>query len=235
MDVFNIAFSGFNLVYTIFLILMLFYWMTVFIGLLDLSSFDFDVDIDADVDVELDVDVDVDADVDVDTDVEVEKEVAIGGSGGGAGIFLTFLSFLNFGKIPFMVLMSFLALSMWSFAMIETHYFGIQSVVWASIFFVPNVVVGFLVTKVITQPLRPIFKEEENEFKTHKDIIGKTGEVILKTDDQNLGQVEIEGKQLGKILITVKADQGYSLANGDQALVIAYEEEDNYYVVTPFG
>lgn len=234
MDVLTIAFSGFNIVYSVFLILILLYWMTVFIGLLDMSSFDVDMDLDADVDMDLDVDVDADVDVDVDADVEVEKEIAIDGAG-GASVFLTFLSFLNFGKVPFMVLMSFLALSMWSFAMAEAQYLGITSFQWSAIFFVPNLVVGFLVTKIVTQPLKPIFKEEENEFKTHKDIIGKTGEVILKTDDQNLGQVEIEGKQLGKILITVKADKGYSLQNGDQALVIAYEEEDNYYVVTPFG
>lgn len=43
------AFSGINLPFTVLLILMLLYWMSVIIGVLDLSLFDFDVDADADL------------------------------------------------------------------------------------------------------------------------------------------------------------------------------------------
>lgn len=66
----------------VLLLVVMLYWVSVFMGLLDMGFFDVDLDVDMDVDV----DVDVDIDVDVDVNVEV-----IGG--GLVGI----LYFFNFG------------------------------------------------------------------------------------------------------------------------------------------
>ena len=79
-----------NIVYTILLVVVALYWLSVFLGALDLSSFDFDVD--ADVDVDADLDVDVDADMDVDGEAHTT-----------IGWFAGTLHFFNFGKLPFMI------------------------------------------------------------------------------------------------------------------------------------
>ena len=75
------AFSPPNIVFTTLLLVVLLYWASVFMGLLDMGSFDVDLDVD------LDVDVDIDADVDADADVS---------AGGIAGI----LHFFNVGQVP---------------------------------------------------------------------------------------------------------------------------------------
>ena len=102
------AFAPVNLVYTFLLILVLIYWLFIIIGALDFGSLDLDFDIDADVDVDMDIDVDAD----IDTDVE---------AGSGAGWFIGFLHFFNFGKMPFMVIMSFLILFSWTFSMLANY------------------------------------------------------------------------------------------------------------------
>ena len=83
------AFSTPNIVFTVLLLVVMLYWVSVFMGLLDMGSFDVDIDVDMDVDVDVDIDADVDADAEV--------------TGGGlAGI----LHFFNLGQVPFMVIMN---------------------------------------------------------------------------------------------------------------------------------
>ena len=50
------AFSPINLLFTILLMLVILYWLSIIIGALDIGSFDLDFDFDADVDVDLDAD-----------------------------------------------------------------------------------------------------------------------------------------------------------------------------------
>ena len=50
MELLHAAFSPVNLPYTIMMAIILLYWLSVVIGVLDLSSFDVDLDLDADVD-----------------------------------------------------------------------------------------------------------------------------------------------------------------------------------------
>ena len=59
-ELFQAALSAENIIYTLLLVLVLFYWLSVIAGGLDMNAFDIDLDVDADLDVDLDTDVDVD-------------------------------------------------------------------------------------------------------------------------------------------------------------------------------
>ena len=72
-----------NFPFTVLLGLVLLYWITVIVGLLDLDLFDVDLDVDADVDVDVDVDVDAGADV-----------PGVGGAG------IATLRFFHVGTVP---------------------------------------------------------------------------------------------------------------------------------------
>lgn len=225
-ELFQAAFSPINLVYTVLLMVVLLYWLTVFIGLLDLSSFDFDVD--TDVDVDADIDVDVDADVDVDTDVDADA------GAGGANPVLAFLAFFNLGKVPFMIFLSFLSLFLWMGSVLGNHYIGGDATTFAWILSVPNLFVGLFLTKLITTPLRPLFKDEKNEFESNQDIIGKIGTAVLAVDDQGISQVRVPTQNGSPLVLRVKATEGNLIASGEQALLLHYDEEGEFFWVEPF-
>jgi len=97
------AFSPVNLIYTFLLIIVIMYWLSIIIGALDFGSFDIDFDIDADVDI----------------DIDVDAEIETGSSSNLAGV----LHFFNFGKLPFMVIMSFAVLFAWAIKSIHQFMF----------------------------------------------------------------------------------------------------------------
>jgi hypothetical protein len=85
-ELFQAAMASVNIFYTVLLMIVSLYWITVFVGLLDMKSLEIDID--------ADVDVDVDIEADIDTHVEVDKEIDInGGSHFGIGNILAFFQF----------------------------------------------------------------------------------------------------------------------------------------------
>ena len=54
IELISIAFSPLNIVFTVLLILIVLYWITVILGVLDVDLFDIDFDTDVDVDAEVD-------------------------------------------------------------------------------------------------------------------------------------------------------------------------------------
>ena len=101
LELWNAALAAVNLPYTILLGFVCLYWLSVITGVLDISTGD----------------VDVDLDIDVDADMDVEADAEIGWMGGA-------LHFFNFGKVPFMLIMTVVIVSAWSMAVISNHYWG---------------------------------------------------------------------------------------------------------------
>jgi hypothetical protein len=218
-ELFQAAFMTANLFYTVLLIIVFIYWLTVFIGVLDLGSFDFDVDTD------VDVDVDIDADVDADTDVDAE---------GGLNPALAFLAFFNLGKVPFMIFLSFLALFLWIGALLGNHYLGETIPIFGLAWALPNLLLSLSLTKACTAPLKTLFEDEENEFKTNQDIIGKIGTATLLIDDESISQLSIPNQHGSPLLVRAKALEGKEVLKGYQAIVVHHEEDGNYFLVEPF-
>ncbi len=105
-ELFQAAFSGVNIIPTVFLLLILVYWIFVIIGAMDMDFLEVDIETDVDIDADVEVDADVDTDADIDTDADTR--------GVGSVAFLnSVLTFFNLGKIPFMVWLSFLIIPMW--------------------------------------------------------------------------------------------------------------------------
>ena len=227
-ELFELAFSPINLVYTILLLVIILYWITVFIGIFSLDSFDVDVDTDIDVDVDVDVDVDADIDADVDADADVS------GNTGGGGWFLYTLAFFNIGKVPFMLFMSFLTLFIWTAGLLVNHYIGHNSPLFGALIFVPNILVGLFVTKLITTPLKAVFKDHQNEFESSGDIMGKICALTTSVDDKSVGQARIPSETGAPLIIRVRANEGHQMAKGDKGLIIDYEETKKLYTIEPF-
>ena len=210
------ALAPVNVLFTGMLLLVLFYWLSVIIGVLDFSSIDIDFDIDADVDL----------DVDVDSDMEVS---------GSSGWFAGALHFFNFGKLPFMVIFTFLTLCLWSFSMLSNHYLGGGSIIHAVMMFIPILFLSLVISKFITAPLVPVFKNLEDGV-APVDYIGMTCKVLLPTSISQIGQAEVIVNE-SPLLINVKVNDDYSgsMGKGAEGMIVRKAKEKDIYYIQPLN
>lgn len=212
LELLEAAILPINIVFTVLLAIVLLYWFSVILGAMDMSSFDIDLDADFDVDVDADMDTDLDG-------------------GGSGGWFASALSFFNFGKVPFMVVMTFLILSMWAISILSNHYLGGGSILFALGALLPNLCVSLLITKLVTSPLISFFKNF-NETEAPVDYIGLTCKLTLPATVTSMGQAEVEyeGKYL---LVNVKVEENDvpAILKGDKAVIVGEEEGGRCYLI----
>lgn len=211
-ELFQAALSPPNIVYSVLLSVVLLYWLSVIIGALDISSFDFDIDLDADVDMDVDVDADVDA-------------------GNGGGWFAGALHFFNFGRLPFMVIFSFLILSMWSLSILGNHYLGQGSAIFPFVMFLPMLFVSLVITKIITTPLVPIFESLDKGAEA-VDYLGLTCKILLPATTTQMGQAEVLHND-NSLLVSVKVSdtQTTPVLKGEEALIVGRSSDDRYFLI----
>lgn len=206
-----------NVCYTILLGFILLYWVTVFIGALDLDFLD------------IDVDTDVDADVDLDADVDGEMD-----SAAGAGWWMETLAFFNLGKVPFMVFLSFLVLFMWGGSLLAYDIWG-QSLSWfALIIFVPNLLLGLFATKLVTQPMGYLFKRIKHQNLSQRQLVGKIATLTMSAPPHKLSQAELTFDD-NYFLFNVESEDDELLPRGTKVLLVEYREAQDRFLVTAFS
>ena len=217
MELFQQALSPVNLPFTILLALVLLYWATVFIGVLDLDFLDFEVDAHADVDVDADVHVDADAD---------------GGGGFSAGWLAGVLSFFHIGAVPFMVFFSMLALSLWAFSILGNHFFGEKYAGFAALFLIPNIALSLLAAKLLTWPFKGSYQRMNRQGIAKRDLVGKMCKVTTAVSPGAIGQAELSFDEQN-FLLKIRTEEE-TIPKGEQALIIEYDPEKDFFLVTRF-
>ncbi|NRA50741.1 MAG: DUF1449 family protein [Phaeodactylibacter sp.] len=213
-DLLNAAMAGVNLPFTVLLGLVILYWISVILGAVDLSAFDFDFD--------GDVDMDIDADVDTDADV-----------GSMSGWFAGALHFFNFGRVPFMLVITATVLTSWVLAILGNHYLGDYSLGYALATFLPILFIGLLVAKLITTPFVPLFEQISKEAKP-LDYIGEVCELVLPASFNQIGQARVQSED-DELLIYVKtATPDLSLPTGAKAIVTKASKDGSHYLIRNF-
>jgi len=212
LELFNVAILPLNLPFTILLLLIILYWLSVIIGALDLSFLDFDLD------------------VETDTDVDVEGDVNISST---AGLHFKLLRFVNLAYIPLMVIVSIFGISLWIGAILANYYFNpIMSPMIGLLIFIINFISAIFVTKIFTTPLKPLFKSL-NLSASKTEIVGSLCTLKFNLEIGQMGQAEVE---IGgaPVLINVKVEKDPKLLKGDKALVIMKSENKEYYIIEEF-
>jgi len=209
-ELIQVAFSPENVVYTFLLVLVVLYWLMVIVGAFDFGSFDIDLDLDVDADIEADVDV------------------SAGGGISGA------LHFFNFGKLPFMVIMSFVILSSWAGSVLGNYYFGNGSILFSVVLILPNLLLGLLLAKVITTPLIPVFEKMESGIEP-VDYVGMLCKLVLPASNSQMGQAEVLIDN-NKLLVNVKMEKesSGSLEKGAEALILRKQKDKSYYIIQKY-
>jgi len=218
----ELCFSPASLPFTILFILVGVYWLVMCVGIVGFDTFDIDLDADMDVDMDVDADVDMDAPVD----------------GGGDAMKET-LRFFNVGDVPLTFLVSLLLTAMWVFSLLATHYsqrwFQVEpTLLVAVVCFVPNVLISLLLVKVITSPLRPVFRKLKGEIATRTQIVGKTCLITTSEVTRKFGQAELQLEDGPPVRLNVRADPKEELAKGDAALIVSHTPQGDTYEVVAY-
>jgi len=177
---YNIATSTVNLPLTIFLGLLLLYWiLSVVVGL----DFDLDADVDIDVDVDVDADVDVDSASSVDIqdvgNTEIKKEDVVR-KRGKLNLLQIFLIYFNFVGLPFMFTLTAFVLFWWSICMLGTAITHSYENTFGYVFFFAGCIPALFITKIFTTPFKAFFKNFNNKGENELELLGRQG--VLNTD-----------------------------------------------------
>lgn len=232
-----------NLPYSVLLIITLVYWATVFLGILDMHSLDADVSADVAVDGDVHVGDLHGADVhgvdvhggDVHTgDVhgDVHGHVDADGAHGHPGVASEIFKFFHIGEVPLMIVISIAVLCMWTGSMLGNHYINPNhNLLIAGGMFVPNLLLGLFVSKLVTTPLKPLFRViSSEEGQAAENLVGKRCIVRSEEVTSSYGQAEVETDAAPNV-INVRAGRRGPLGKGDEAVILEYDPEKNTYIV----
>ena len=195
-----------TVVFTVMLVVVVFYWCTAALGLLDIDILDFDVD----------------PDIDLDVDAE--------GAEGFAGLLMK----LGLDGVPFTIVVTLITLTGWLLAYFSSHFILrfipidlIRYLVGAGIvlgaFFV-----SIPITAMFIKPLRPLFKKVQAT--TTKSILGQTAIVRSSKVTLDFGEATLEDGGAGLIL-RVRAEESVGFKRGDRVVLLEYLSEENAYRV----
>jgi len=198
----EVCFTGACLPASVVLLLAMLYWVLAIVAGLDLELFDFDLDIDGEPDL--------------------ESSLSVG---------LVVLRFLNIGRVPLVVWGSAFAIAYWLVTLLldrladdpelRTELF------YAAQYTVRNLVLGVLLTKVLTQPLRDKF--EPVEPNRAEDLIGRGCQITTSQVTQAFGQAQV-ATEAAPLILNVRVKQT-PLAKGEPAVIVDFDPEKNVYFI----
>ncbi len=212
-----------NAVMTVVMAILVVYWLFTFllgIGLDDLDlGFDFDIDApEADA-----PDIDSDAEA-----INPEHEVAPEKS---PGFFIKFLSYMNVGRVPFMLVFSTLKFFMWIGTLITTSVVNVTSWGLSSLFIlIPIAVIALLFTKFATNPMVKFFKEIGYKGEDEIDFLGLSGIMLSNIKGDKIGTAEFVIDK-NPIKLNVRSQDGAEIKYGDYVVVMDESDDRKYYMV----
>lgn len=169
---------------------------------------------------------------DFDTDLDVDLDLEAEGDGHGEGALGFILRVVNAQDVPLMLVLSLLTLLMWALSItLNFHFNEEQSGGVASLLLIGNFFLSVLLVKLVTQPLRPLFKSIKNDKEHQEPLIGSAGHVKSRILDQDFGQCEVVRPKGAPALLNCRlAEGGEALVRGDQILIIGFDSENQKFI-----
>lgn len=201
-ELINNAFTGVNIIPTILLILVLIYWLTVILGIIDIDFFDFDIDFD------------------------------IADCAEGLDGLQAILAYFNLKEIPLMVILSILSLVFWILSMLLYLLPITPGGLLNGVLLIPTIIMSFFMTKLMSSPLKGLFKNmyykgTEDEEK----VIGHLVILCCDLEKGRLGQAEVK-QEGASILINVKCEfTEDKFKKNEEAFVTKKDDDKNIYYI----
>lgn len=155
-------------------------------------------------------------------------EIPATGESSSTGIF-------DFGDLPISIAISFFSLFFWMGTVLCNHYLGNNSILIGLLIYLPNLVLGFVLARIISIPLSKLYKmlNSTNEY-LPEDYAGSICVMTIEADFDSMGQGEINIKG-DPIIVNIKASEGKTLQKGHGALLIEYFPSQGYYLAEPYN
>lgn len=202
--------KGYNLPLTILLGVVILYWVVALLGLVD-------------------IDIGGDFDLDVDADAESGHEEGVDTASGN--FVNSAMRFAGFADAPMMFVLSVFVVMVWVFNLIANMYFNpLESGAQATILLLPVAVAGFVSTRLLVRPLRPVMKMLKAK-EAPAAIIGEQAVVVSASLDHEFGRVQIDFDGRPLVLNAVISNQDQKLKKGAQVLVVSKIEDSENYIV----
>lgn len=212
MDPFYQTISSFpTVIYSILLVIVMFYWLVAVLGLVDLDVLDFDIP-------------------DVETDISGSNSADTTTPDVLAGLLIKF----GLNGVPVTIVVSFVTAIAWFisyFSMIFLPSFlsdGIlHYVVGLPVFFVALTVAVFITASLI-KPLRPFFKAATRQSTKH--IIGQVAVVRSSTVNETSGEAVLNSDG-ADLLLKVRSSADEQFQRGDRIVLLEHISETNTFRV----
>lgn len=198
-----------NLPYTIFFLCAVLYWALYLIGVLGHDVLDFQ------------------SDVDVDGGTDVGGDAGAHGHGIGA-----LFDFVYAADVPVTVIASVLSFCMWAISILVNYYTGNTSMLLAAGLALPVFAGGLVATKVVLKPFVPLLKVAFDQSSDVIHVIGQLCKVTSLEASPRHGQAEVPLKG-APLQLNVRTRAGVTLKKGDEAVVIA-RDDDGTYIIAAF-
>ena len=206
----------YNLIFTVPILLVIFYLILQAFGLvLDLGG---DVDTDAG---DVDVDVDVDADAGMDDFPTFERA----------------LGFINVGKVPLTIIIATF-LMFWGI----TGY-TVNGVIKNAIGSFPSIfilascasalVVGIIATKFLSGIIARVFPQIETYSSSNESLLGQVAQVVSGQVTSKFGRAKVKDQYGNELTVFCKIPEGKEVPKrGDEVVLVDYDSSDNKFEVT---
>lgn len=208
-ELLEVSFNPANSILSILLILSVFYWiMTMVSGV-------------GDYDIDFDTDFDADADFDApDAMVEVPQDPSS---------FIQFLKFLNLDIIPITFFITLVLLFTWLINVNISYYIPLPFWLYF-VTIIPAFIASLFLTKYISMPLKPIFKEINHKGEIAYDYLGRVGVLKSTIEKDKLGMLELVINK-DPIKLLVKSKDGSLLKEGENVQIVDESPDKKFYFV----
>jgi hypothetical protein len=205
-EIWDLAMSPGVLPFSLLLGPMALFWITCFIGTLDLDFIG----------------------------VDFGDGGADSGDGGTlfGGSIRWLFKFIHGDVVPLPALGSFLLVYEWGSVMLGNHYWNPdEDLKQAGVIAVWSLIPAFILTKMTGAMLRPMFYALKGTEGEAKPVIGRKGRVRSKTLDESSGQIEVEDPEVPLLLNARLAPGTEALSRGDLVVVESHDKERDVYFV----
>lgn len=217
----DILFSQVNATLTVFMILLVVYWLLTMI-----SGIDFDWD------VEIDVDAGVDGRADFHdmANAELNKEDVVGERIKPLKWWQVFLIYFNFVGLPFMFTLTCFVFIWWFSTVLATALTASYDNIFGFVLLIVAFFTSLVFTKIFTTPFKGFFKYLNKDGDRANDFVGRRGVLLSSISGNKMGSAEItiNGDTMS---VYVKSIDGKPLGYLDEILVIKQSADKNYFLV----
>ena len=164
-----------------------------------------------------------------------DTEVDGGEVQGADGVLGFLLRAVNAQDVPVMMVLSVLSLFMWLIAIASNYYLNPgQNGLVAFGLLTGNFILSVILVKLVTQPLRPVFRSIKNDKEHQEPLVGSTGTVKSRILDRDFGQCEVPRPKGSPALLNCRLVDGEKpLERGEEILVIGYDDSIRKYIIKP--